>query len=76
MIIDLDKKEVIVLVSALDCYISELERRERQTDYLFNGYSVEKRKQLAEENKVLLSARLHAVHELRSALLGCPELIS
>lgn len=68
MLLDFDKKELVILCSALDCYMNEMERRKRQTDYLFEGYSIEKRKQLAEENRVLLAARIDLVNRISAML--------
>lgn len=68
MLLDFDKKELVILCSALECYTNEMERRKRQTDYLFEGYSIEKRKQLAEENRVLLAARIDLANRISTML--------
>ncbi len=68
--LDLSNQELVVLVSALDAYQEALSERERQVDYWFRSHVLADRKQAAEDNKVLLHARMAQVDKLKSIFLS------
>ena len=68
--LDLSNQDLVVLVSALDAYQEVLSERERQVDYWFRSHVLVDRKQAAEDNKVLLYARMAQVDKLKSIFLS------
>lgn len=70
MYLDLKDKDLLVLVSALDAYQEALSERERQVDYWFRSHVLADRKQAAEDNKVLLHARMAQVDKLKCIFLS------
>lgn len=69
MMITLTSQDMLILLFALDAYMNDLHEREKHSDYWFRSYALENRKQIAEENRILLHARMLHVDQLKSRFL-------
>lgn len=70
MYLNLGTDDLMVLVSALNCYMETLQERERANDYWFRNHVLADRKQMSEDNKVALQSRMVKVDVLRQMMLG------
>lgn len=68
--LNLSYDSCLLLLSAVDVYQRELEERYRRSQYLFQAYGVELRKQMSEDNRSLLLVRMYHLDRLKSLLLS------
>ncbi len=70
MYIELNQKELLLLSYGLNGYMEQLEERIKSTNYFFQHYHEETRKQISEENLSLLQAQMIHVDHLREKILA------
>lgn len=70
MYLNLSMDDLMVMIGALNNYMEVLQERERRNDYWFTNHVLADRKQMAEDNKILLQSRMVKVDALRQVCLG------
>lgn len=61
--------DLTILYMALSSYMDDLQNRKKRADYYFRSHSVEKYKQVAEKNRVLIDCRMKHVQDLMDMFL-------